>query len=159
MLNINIYLKRFYSDFDLIKIVTSNQVDFNVFLPKHFTLPSPPRFHYLIGLIMILYLGFDSLFIVLKNGVFKRSDWKTIASLDRLFTHRIFPKMFFVISQMASVVRNYVAIETTNYCLCQFFINFYEIKKQQENNQLLSRIKLKILLKESYKFQITFIVF
>ena len=91
-----------------------------------------------IYIFIVVYFGYHFFFI--------KSVWEQKAFFSSLFLLDIFT-LFFVIAQMASVVRNHATIETFNDRLCQHFTNFNNGNKEKRDKKVISKINLKILIK------------
>ncbi len=118
MFNIKNYVKRFYDDFDSIKEVSSETIDVTNFNAKQFTPPPSPKLHYFFGLAIIYYAVIESVIIILKNGISNKNDWKAITNIESLFSHRIFPKIFWHSGDITSIICLGMAITLlTSLCL------------------------------------------
>lgn len=88
----NNYMLRFYNDFDLIK-----NTRFSTFSNVQFAnsaSPPSPKLHYLFGMLTIFYLGIETVIIFVQKGIFKNKNYESITHIESIFSHRIFPKMF-----------------------------------------------------------------
>lgn len=98
------HLKRFNDDFDSIKDICIENENNESVLSKISELPNKPKtkLHFFIGMLTILYVGFDSAWIIYKESILHNRNWTAISHIEMLFPHRIFPHTFWYQADIAA---------------------------------------------------------
>ena len=147
------HINKFFNDFDSIKDVSGRVVlpkqshrQSKICIPNWFKyIYIYPKSHYLIGLLVILYIVIDMLLIIYQAGIFQDRNYGKIQYLPNFFSHRLFPKMFWRQADFTVVVCLFLAISllisflrgkpmNTNCCM---FLNAQEDEDKKTGRKLI----------------------